>query len=258
MDLFNKLQDIRSSTNYIPDDIEERLKVIESRYTYSPVISITVDPEVLQELDDISRELMENQNILFLRDSIRKQVQVLSRLPVPQPPHFNREAFNQFVCQDSRDIVNKANVSEEKEVLLNLLESLELQKLEFLSDPYREQYIYHLQHLTNILPTATPDNKVIITNTINRIKTLDVSLEELEFYKQKLGTDNTTISPQDFSILEAICETGNSDIFKKVAQLMGIKDDECCQLIMDTLLIQKRKQSNIDKLKSHKIVIPSF
>ena len=310
MDVLNKIEEIRKQSPALDDYVNEKLKVIEARYAFSSSLSnfsITVDPAVMEELEElavyakgliISNNHLENQQLslchhiplavepkdpleevrtpesqynYFLKESIIKNIQSLTRLPVPQPPNFNREVFNKFVSQDSRDMLSKVKVIEDKASLLNLLKSLENKRMDFLSEPHKTIYTSNLFYFQEYLasPTVGEDDKVVLNTIINRIKTMDISCEELEFFMDKYSTpifnidedqDNTNkihISEKDIKILDILSgdNVDNKLLFITIAGIIGLQKNES-EVLLENMILEKKKAYNLAKLE-REIVLPN-
>lgn len=281
MDVLQKIEDIRKSYPTLDELTNEKLRIIEARYAFSSSLSnfqISVDPSVMEELDEIissqSKTLNEQEPIIsktsnsqyidFLKESIMKNIQSLTRLPVPQPINFNREAFNRFVSQESREIMALIKDIYNKQDLLNILKSLEHKRMDFLSEPHKTIYTSHLSYFQELLGSTTidKDDRVVLATLVNRIKAMDISCEELEFFMEKytspivnIENNDIIISERDMQILNAIADTDNKPLFVIIANILGLTNDEC-DVILENMLLEKQKAKNIEKLK-RKLILPS-
>lgn len=281
MDVLQKIEDIRKSYPTLDELTNEKLRIIEARYAFSSSLSnfqISVDPSVMEELDEIissqSKTLNEQEPIIsktsnsqyidFLKESIMKNIQSLTRLPVPQPINFNREAFNRFVSQESREIMALIKDIYNKQDLLNILKSLENKRMDFLSEPHKTIYTSHLSYFQELLGSTTidKDDRVVLATLVNRIKAMDISCEELEFFMEKytspivnIENNDIIISERDMQILNAVSDTDNKPLFVIIANILGLTNDEC-DVILENMLLEKQKAKNIEKLK-RKLILPS-
>ena len=259
MDIFTRIERIKAASKNQPL-IEQKLKHIESRYAhnvFSSEFTMTMDPEVIDELDEMERVInsTDGKHVSFLKDSLIKQVQSLVRLPVPQPPNFNRDAFNSFVSTESRDIKNCIIESEDIGYLLNIMKMLENQRLEFLGEPHKTIFTTNLLHFQGILSNVSSykhineGDKEILETLVKRIRNLEIQVDELEFFMEKYSTpmdcnDKAKFHERDIEILQMI---EDSTFFHKVSDIMGISNQDS-DLLFDLLLLEKQKTLILSKL----------
>jgi hypothetical protein len=260
MDIFTRIERIKAASKNQPL-IEQKIKHIESRYAhnvFSSEFTMTMDPEVIEELDEIERSInsTDSKHISFLKDSLIKQVQSLVRLPLPQPPNFNRDAFNSFVSIESRDIKNCILESDYISYLLNIMKLLENQRLDFLGEPHKTIFTTHLHHFQGILNNMSSykylgeGDKEVLETLVKRIRNLDIQVEELEFFMEKYSPpidcqdDKLTFQERDIEILQMI---DDPSLFHKVSEIMGISKQDS-DLIFELLFLEKQKTLILSKL----------
>jgi hypothetical protein len=264
--IFTRIERIKEASKNQPL-IEQKLKHIESRYAhnvFSSEFTMTMDPEVIEELDEMEKTInsADSKYIAFLRNFLVKQVQSLSRLPVPQPPNFNRECFNSFVSTESRDLKYGIMEAEDKDYLLNMLKMLENQRLEFLCEPHKTIFQTHLSHFQGLLNNPPSpigeEDKAILESLVLRIKYLDIQFDELEFYMDKYSlpivhNDKLTYHVRDIEILQMIEDIV---LFNKVAKIMGISQNDS-DIIFEVMMLEKQK-TKITAMLTKKLIIHDY
>lgn len=283
MDALRRIQEIRNShAGPLPSEIEDRLRAIESRYSFSSSLSsaftITADPTVMEELEDISRcsdqcAVMEpvtepvteplNEPVqpaetvddtfedTFIKDSIKRLIQSLSRIPNPIPNYFDRDAYNHFVAVESKDILKKVREdSLDLEGLLAALCSLEAKPVSFIKEPHRTKLSNSLSLFEEHLRAATGKDRVMLATLVNRIKTADAP-EELDAFVQKYSTQrpqqptDVSLTEKDITILQSL--RGWPTQAYKVAEVMGLTAEEC-RVLLENLDLHKKMKENSSRL----------
>lgn len=294
MDIFAKINIIKSMlTDKIgSEDLIKRLEQIESMYSSSnSFYSVTIPKETEDEIDYIFNKmnvaLVENPNmeeveevksevkkpeiyLSFLKDSIKKYVQNLCRLPVPLPAHFDRDSYNKFVSSESKEIlktINEENVTDE--TLNKILKKLVYQKFDFILDPYRTVYLTNLEHFEDLDEIYNdPKDKMIIDTILLRIKNQDITVEELDYFSHKYPKhicspeevsqittkDKVELSDKDMQILNILSDM-DIKIFMEVAKIMGLHDEESL-ILNENIKLEKKKASNISRLQ-RVIILPN-
>lgn len=193
------------------DDLKEeinRLEIIINRYTSPP-----------DKLDKFA----------FLKDSIRKQVYFLSKLPTPYPELFNKDIFNIFMTTTRNTILQKLDDDNTTYMhLINLSRDLSHEHLLFIDPEFKDIYMDYWDFFNNALHhnfIYTKEQESLLNIVKSRLKRLDISIRELYFLKEVFEEDKRyqVINSTELNLLSYF--KNDPSMYSRIGKILGIRNE---------------------------------
>lgn len=191
----------------------------------------------------------------FIKEAIISKVYSLSKLPIPFSPLFDRNKFNNFVINTRNEIISKMeNDNQSIEELIDISTELDNNQLLFIKEEFIDLYRSYLNYFENI-KTFTREQHILRKTIIDKIKNIDISIEELYYFKESFDKEISKyviIMEKDMKILNGLVKELN--IFTEVAQIIGLKKEHI-DILHNYLLIKSNLSPNTDIINDKIIIL---